>query len=262
MEKHQLSKILIVIFVTLSVLVFSMFVINEVQAQNQYVTDIEERLRAREVPVIQVIATKRVPYEIEISLQSTSSDDHLSLDDNWHMQLARREATLAYRIGARISSYSLKVYNINGKLIYSTQIYLYPEDLSQKKASQDATIDQETAKNLVKSGLQFGNLSLELLDIVDEKAEGFTGQILLIEVSAPNLEQANLDLPVFLDSFFQLQENFNSKSGANIVLCHLRLIDKDGKVLLDYSKDLESGSTQWTAVQGLYDEWYSHPVAV
>jgi hypothetical protein len=241
-------------------LVFSLFAINEVRAQNQFATDIEERLKAREIPVKQVTTIKRVPYEIEISLQSTSKDDHLSLDDNWYMQLARREATLAYRIGARISSYHLNVYNTDGKKIYSTQIYLYPEDLSQQKLSQESSVDIETAKSLVKDSLKLGNMTLDILDLVDEKAEGFTGRVLLLQVSTSTLEQANLDLPIFLDSFFQLQEGFNSKNGTNIVLCHFRLVDMDGKVLLDYSKDLESGSTQWTAVEGLYSEWFSHPI--
>ncbi len=62
------------------------------------------RLKQQGVSVKQVTTIKRLPYEIEIALQSSSSVKHLSIDDNWFMQLVRREATFAYRI-----STSLKV---------------------------------------------------------------------------------------------------------------------------------------------------------
>jgi len=50
-----------------------------------------------------------------------------------------------------------------------------------------------------------------------------------------------------------------NKYGTYIVLCHLRVTDRKGYILLDYVKDVESGSTQWTSGQGLYNDWYPHP---
>ena len=231
----------------------------KVLAQNQYATDIAERLRLRNVPIKQVVVLRHVPYVVEIALQSSSNDDTLSLDDNWFMQLARREATFAYRIGTGLSSFKLTVYNTQGDLIYSTQTYLYPEDLSQQlTSSQLPKVDNLTAKEIVKEQLNLGGLSLDLLDVISEGI-GSSGQILLIQLSAEDLKTANQSLPKFLCSFFQMLETVNDEHGTYLVLCYLRLTDSQGNVLLDYTRDMEGGSTQWTAVEGLYDEWYPHP---
>jgi hypothetical protein len=87
-----------IIFIVLLILVITF----KVSAQNQFSTDIAERLILEGVPVKGVNTLSRKPYIIEISLQSASTDTHLSLDDNWHMQLARREATFSYRFGNRL----------------------------------------------------------------------------------------------------------------------------------------------------------------
>ena len=250
---------LFIIAIAIAVVGLAYYTATKVRAQNQYTTDIAERLRLRNVPVKQVKVLKHVPYMVEIALQSSSNDDTLSLDDNWFMQLARREATFAYRIGTGLSSFMLTVYNTRGDLIYSTQTYLYPEDLSQQMtSSQLPKVDNLAAKEIVEEQLNLAELSLDLLDVISEGI-GSNGQILLIQLSADDLETANQSLPKFLSSFFQMLETVNNEYGTYFVLCHLRLIDSQGNVLLDYVRDLEGGSTQWKAVEGLYDEWYPHP---
>ena len=249
---------LLVLTIAITVVGLLYYTTTKVNAQNQYANDIAERLRLRDVPVKRVVVLRHVPYVVEIALQSSSNDNTLSLEDNWFMQLARREATFAYRIGTGLSSYKLTVYNVQGNLIYSTQTYLYPKDLSQQMtSSQLPQVDNLTAKEIVKEQFNLAGLSLDLLDVITE--EGSSGQILLIQVSTKDLETANQSLPKFLSSVFQMLETINDEHGTYLVLCHLRLTDYQGNVLLDYVRDLEGGSTQWTAVQGLYDEWYPHP---
>ncbi len=258
MTRINLSKI----FITLGILVtllFAFFVTNEVNAQNQISTDIADRLKQQGVPVKQVTIIHRFPYEIEIALQSASNDSHLVMDDNWFMQLARREATFAYRISTRLKSFKLTVYNAKNELIYSTQTYLYPQDLDQQINTKSPTVDALKAKEIVASQLQLGGLNLDTLDIESDQAVGSSGQVLVIHVSGENLEAVNASLPNFLGSLFRILDIANSEYGTYIVLCHLRVSDGKGEVLLDYVKDVESGSTQWTSVQGLYDEWFPKP---
>ncbi len=253
-------RILIFLSVFVAMMLLGAFVVIQVNAQNQNTNDIAERLRQKGVPLKYVVTTRRLPYEIEIALNSSSDNDQLSLEDNWLMQLARREATLAYRIGLKINSYTLKVYNKKDALIYSTQTYLYPEDLNQQLTmTGHPKVDNLRTKEMVTDKLQLAGLSLDLLDVIPEDNIGGLGQVLIIQVSTPNLDTANSSLPSFLGSLFQMLNTINAEQGTYIVLCHLRIVDRQGTVLLDYVRDLEAGTTQWTSVAGLYAEWYPHP---
>lgn len=252
-----------VLFAVIVVVIgLAMYVTIKVNAQNQYTSDLAERLERRGVPVKHVAILKRIPYEIEIVLQSSSSDDHLSLEDNWFMQLARREAVLAYRVGTGLDSFKLIVLNVKSEVIYSTQTYLYPEDLSQQLIPpEQLKVDNATTKEIIMHQLQLAGLSLDSLDISSEDVDGFSGQVLMVQVSSENLDTANQSMPKFLGSFFKMLDTINGEHQTYIVLCRLRLLDQKGNVLLDYVKDLESGFVQWTSVEGLYDEWHPKPKA-
>jgi hypothetical protein len=232
----------------------------EVTAQNQFTTDIAERLRQQGVPVRQVTTTNRLPYEIEIALQSNSNDEHLSIDDKWFMMIARREATFAYRISTRLTSFKLTLYNAKNDVIYSDQTYLYPKDLNQQINPGQPKVDDQEAKEIISKQLQLGGLTLDKLDVIPDRASGSNGQILIIQVSTIDLETANRYLPNFLGSFFRILEIANKKYGTYLVLCHLKVSDSKGDIFLDYVRDVESGSAQWMSVPGLYDEWFPRPV--
>lgn len=258
MNKKNLLKLLPWIGIAI-VLMFAIIITIKVSAQNQFSIDIAERLAQEGVPVKQVSTINNFPYEIEISLQSTSTDDHLSIDDNWYMQLARREATFSYRINTRLDSFMLSVYNSNNILIYSDQTYLYPQDLNQKIELKLPIIDAVAAKEVIVKQLKLSELTLDRLDVNPDVAIGGNGQILLISVSAIDLETVNKSLPGFLSSLFRTLDTINDDYGTYIVLCHLRVVDGSGKILLDYVKDVESGSAQWTSSHGVYDDWFPGP---
>jgi hypothetical protein len=231
----------------------------KVNAQNQSSTDIADRLKQQGVPCKQVATINRLPYEIEIALQSSSNDHHLSLDDNWFMQLARREATFAYRLGTRLKSYKLTVYNANNELIYSTQTFLYPQDQNQQMESKSPKVSARKTREIVAAQLQLGGLVLDRLDVNLERANGSKGNIIEIHVSAESLDEVNESLPTFLGSLFRFLDLANTEYDTYIVLCHLRVSDGQGNVLLDFVKDLESGSSQWKSVEGIYNDWFPQP---
>lgn len=259
MTRINLSKFLFPLGLIV-VLLFASLVTIEVSAQNQFSTDIADRLKQQGVPVKQVVIINRLPYEIEIALQSSSNDSHLSVDDNWFMQLARREATFAYRISTRLKSFTLTVYNANDELIYSTQTYLYPQDLDQQISLILPLVDGPKTKEIVARQLQLGGLALDKLEVNSDSAPESSGQVLVIQVSGENLESVNASLPNFLGSLFRILDIANAEYGTSLVLCHLRVSDGKGVVLLDYVKDVESGSTQWTSVNDLYNAWFPKPI--
>lgn len=230
-----------------------------VNAQIQSANDIAIRLSQKGVPVRAVTTISLVPYSIEISLTSKSKDNHLTVDDNWYTLLANREAILAYRIGVNLNSYKLTVYNSNGEIIYSTRTYLYPQDLSQNLSVKKTLLNSLETKQIVLSQLQLTGFKLDQLDVHPEDALGTSGQVLQVEISASDINSANQSINQFTDSFFSLINNINSEKGTYIVLCHLRLVDNQGSLLLDYVKDLEGGTTQWKIADGLENNWSSHP---
>ena len=118
---------------------------------------------------------------------------------------------------------------------------------------------EQRAEQIVADNLQLAGLKLDELAVTPEDSLGGNGQILLIQVSGKDLADVNGSLPKFLDSFFQLLDTINAQHGTNIVLCHLRVLDAAGDALLDYVRDLEGGSTQWTAAEGLYSDWVPKP---
>ena len=254
MGKGKFPKALLTLsLATITFMVVTVGVI-QVNAQDQYTSDIEDRLQNSGVPVKHVMTISRLPYEVEIALQSSSDNDHLALEDNWFMQLARREATFTYRTSERLKSYKLVVFNSKDELIYSTQTYLYPEDINQKlTTSRQTTIENAQTEKIIRDLLRFGELSPDKLNVISESTDEASGQILIISVTATDIGTANRSLPIFLDSLFQLLDTVNEKYGTYLVLCHLRLFDSGGNVLLDYVRDVEAGHTQWTSVSGLYN---------
>lgn len=259
MIKKRGYSFLLLITIGILIIFITSVVVIQVNAQEQSADDIFDRLEQKGVPVLKVSTIHRLPYRIEIDLQSASQSDDLAMEDNWFMQLAHREATLANRIGIRLASYRLNVYNAAGALIYATETYLYPEDLSQNSQPARTHVDNQIAEQIVADNLQLAGLKLDELAVTPEDSLGGNGQILLIQVSGKDLADVNGSLPKFLDSFFQLLDTINAQHGTNIVLCHLRVIDATGDVLLDYVRDLEGGSTQWTAAGGLYSDWFPKP---
>lgn len=252
-------RIPLLIFTGILILFTAFAVVIQVNVQEQSADDIYARLEQKGVPVLKVSTIQRLPYKIEIDLQSVSQSGRLALEDNWFMQLAHREAALAYRLGLRLASYRLNVYNAAGELIYATETYLYPDDLSQNTQSGKTSVDHQSAEQIVTDNLQLAGLTLNELAVTPEDTLGGNGQFLLIQVSGKDLAEVNGSLPKFLASFFQLMDTINAQQGTYIVLCHLRVVDATGNVLLDYVRDLEGGSTQWTAAEGLYSDWFPKP---
>lgn len=232
----------------------------QVRAQDQSASDLAERLRQRGVPVLYVDTISRIPYVIKIAIQSASNDQKLQVEDNWNMILARREATISYRLGPRINSYQLVVYNQKGEKIFSSEKFLYADDLSQTLSiPANLPLESQRTKEVVLEELRLDGFSLDSLDIIPENVPGNNGQILIIQVSAADVTSANRWIDSLMGSLLKMLDTINSDHGTYITLCHLRVVDKEGTVLLDYVEDTEIGYQQWSTGEGLRGNWYSQP---
>ncbi len=166
--------------------------------------------------------------------------------------IAEREATLAYRLGMRVDSYILRVINAKGEQILWGQHYLYPSDLNQQLGVPiPSKVDNPTAKKWVAEHLQFGEMSVDRLEVVSDTLPVSAGQILLIELSAADLDAANRSFSRFMNSLYRLLDTINTEQSARLILCRLKLVDRQGRVLFTFMRDIEVGHTKQAAVKEL-----------
>lgn len=236
----------------LFLLVFSFCAPQEMAANQNPLTDIPARLKQQGIPVIRVIpADQQSLTHIEIDLQSESTDENITFDDNWFIVLARREATLAYRRSSRLDSFKIIVYNKNGAEIYGTQTFLYPQDISQNLKAVQSKMDNFKTRDILLNDIKLENLTLKKFEVGSDVSEGNGGQIITLFVSGKDLESVNQSLPAFLESWSAMLETANSKYGTNIALCHLRIMDDKEAILVDEVRDVEIGFTQLKQVKGV-----------
>jgi hypothetical protein len=260
MKHTQTIKFIFLLSITIIVIGFLGFLTINVKGQDQSATDLSERLKLKGVPIKDIIVTNRLPYQVEIVIQSSSENSALSMDDVWYMQLTRREATLAYRIGMKLNNYTLIVINQKGERISWEQNFLYTSDSSQNLPSVgQSLLDNTATREVFMSKLNFSGMNLDTLSVDTETTPGDYGQIVKIQLSTPSLDTANQHLLPFLGSLFKVLDTINADYGTRVVLCHFRLLDDKGNILLDFVQDVETHLKQWSAIKGLTQEWYPHP---
>ena len=259
MKNYRILTKPIILGIVSLLIIALVFTAVKVDAQNNATTDLGERLKQKGVPVIHVIIQDRIPYRIEIALQSSSDDENLAIDDNWNMLLSDRAATLAYRYGPRLSSYKLVVYNTHGDVISSGETFLNPDDLDQQLTLPGkSVVDNATTKMIVLDNLRLGELSLDMIDVVFDETQVSDGQILLIQVSAPDIETINRSIVSFMDSLVRTLDTINNKHGTNIVLSYLKLVHQDKPILI-FVRDLEIGVSKGKAIEErLVDDWWPY----
>ena len=228
--------------------------------QNHTAASIDRRLTRAGATVKHVTITDRLPFKLEIALQSASDDDSLVSDDRWFLLLAQHEATFAYRWGPRLNSFLLVVENVHGDVLYSVETFLHPEDLNHiSLTSTTSTVDDATTADIVRSNLNLADLSLSSLEVSRENTAEGSRRILQLTLTATSLQDANKSLTPFLGSFFKMLDTINMENDTALVLCRLQILDGQQTVLMDYVKDLESGYTLWSWDPGLSSDWLPQP---
>ncbi len=184
--RKYLYPTLLFVFIGIILLAIGMQINSGVQA-----SDLSSRLMGLGVPVISVKTISAIPFNIDISLQSTSDNTELAYGDIWNMALADREATFNYRIGSRIASYTVSVYNSKGNLISSGTTTLYPQAPYQQLPSGMSKLSNQQTEGIIKDNLKLGNFSIDKMTVLSLNASGDNGQILDIQLSSKNASEAD-----------------------------------------------------------------------
>ncbi len=231
-----------------------------VNAQNEIVATLTERLTKQEVPIKDITVQNRIPLQIEIVLQSSSSGATRSHKDFWYKHLAWREATLAYRLGLRLHRFTLILLNTQGEILSWDQIYLYPDDLVHHSLSPDSSeLDNKATEELVADRINLYGMSLDSTRVSTGVGGYDDVQMLTIQLSVQDIPIANRALVQFMPSLRPLLENVNAEPGTRIAICRIELVDSQDELVLEYLWDLEIGRHTWHMADSLTRDWFPHP---
>lgn len=258
MNNYMRNKKTLLFFLFTLILVFAGTIFVKVYGQGENTRDLNYRLQQLGIPVVAVKTVQQQPYRIEITLQSKSADENIHVDDSWNLVMTRRQATQAKRIGIHLDQYTIHLIDQNGKTILKDTSAVYASDINQTTDRKYTEMDLETTISLIDQRLNFGNLIKDYQDVFSNAEINGGGRTLILEVTGQDLAAVNQDLPTFLNSLSKLFEE-NQKLDLGLAICHLRVKDKNGTILLDFVRDLETGISQWTMVPGVYDEWFPKP---
>ena len=229
-----------------------------VNAENQSIDELRNRLIQYKVPLQEVNLLSRFPFQVEIIIQTDHTNNRATLDDLWNSQLVRREASMAHSWGVKIDNYKILFVDENGKVINWEQNFLSPDQASQKiNFPVDAPqMDNISAKSAIFASLQLQNRKVDLFDVQNDEVNK-NHQILLIQMNLESVGKANQILPEFIPSLRLAIDEVNAQ-GARIVLCRMRVIDNNDGILLNYVWDSETREETSTSIDGLA-AWYPRP---
>jgi hypothetical protein len=192
-----------------------------------------------------------------VTLQSASSTDVGTPDDQISISLVQREAFLAKSRGVALSSLQLTVNNALGKTLFGGNMPLdkkldaaWSVEPAQNEADAAAAVKTTLfgAKDL--SGLAVGKLQVTSDSGVRE---------LSIDVTAADITEANLSTAALMLSVYNTVNHLNADKGAQIALTHVRITDKAGAPLLNWLYDAQRGSQDWWQAPGMTTDWFEGP---
>ena len=224
-----------------------------ITATGDFAEQLRSRLESEGVPVKDVRIVQENPFEVEINLQSSSSTDKLSFDDDWYRALAEHEANLAYfNLGKRINIYSLNILNTEGIVLYRGWSELNIERPSQQlQPAPPARIDDQETKD------QLMNLwnkdPMTVLSLNVETGHYVRPNTKYVEVVWSTGDLASDEATYRANGIFGgmnnfIKDQFNPRTGAQISIVRARIQDSAGNVVGDYILDLDLQSmASWPA---------------
>jgi hypothetical protein len=235
-----------------------LFTTSRVNVQNDVITDIRERLVQQHIPVKSAVIASRIPFEIEIVLQSNSTGKLAMPDDALFEHITYREMARARRRGIKIDSATVTIVNSIGKIITSSNI---PVDKAIDTAPViPSSADNATVVAAIHDQAPLNGMTLDALD-VSKDADGL--HVIRINLSVQDIETANQALPSFMRSLPVVLNRLRTSQGAQIASFSVELVDANNQPLLKYAKDFlpsEEAETWWQAPD-LTQSWFPHPIS-
>jgi hypothetical protein len=231
---------------------------------SQGIDTITTRLKQFGVPIKQIDVLSTSPLGIKIVVEGSTSKGSSSEDDEWHLFLAQREATLAYLFGFKLDSFRIVLVDANNTVISDGTTYLYSSDPSQKLSEVNSIgADNETVK-----GLLLNRLALNRLKIIsDQVISGYIVrnntkfvELFLSYPSNVNSTDESNDINSFVNSLRSSLFNSDFIKQTNISLIRVHINDSEGKFLLHFIYDVDTQLQSWAAAQAINGDWYPRPM--
>jgi hypothetical protein len=237
----------------------SMYLINQANAQNDIASDIKMRLAQKGIPVISVDITGRVPFQIEIVFQSTSTNNLASPDDPLFEQAAHREIAFARRRGVKIDIAKVTAVNRTGTPIFWSEIPIDTALDTIPEVPSQAT--DTTTTTTIRDSLPLNGMTLDVLNTSRDEEEH---QVITIKLSVKDAATANVAIPPFMGALSRVLEQLRTTQGTQLGSCTEEIVDADKQPLLKYVKDFEpsAASETWWQAPGMPQSWFPQPMSV
>ena len=196
----------------------SIYLMNQANAQNDVASDIKMRLTQKGVPVVRVDITSRIPFQIEIVIQSTSTINLASPDDPLFEQAAHREVAFARRRGIKIDIAKVTAVNRAGTPIFwsdipvDTALDTVPAVPSQAK---DTTITMTIRDSLPLNGMT--------LDVLFTARDEDQHQVITIKLSVKGAATATVAIPPFMSALSRVLEQLRTTPGTQLGSCTVEI---------------------------------------
>ncbi len=235
----------------------------EVRAQEDLITELESRLTQLEISVKSITIDNRLPFEIGITLQSSTSGGHRTEEDGWNEFLAEREAILAHKFGLNLYIFTLILVNQKGETLDWSKIGLDPHIYSRAYTQfnpGNKHLDNQATASLVEQQLDFKGMTVDEIKVTTGAGSDQSMQTLSIRLSTRNLQTANRAIPDLMDSLKAQPDNINQESDYSLIaICRLWVTDQSGNNLLSNNHDVRLGRQTWGMASGVTTDWFPHP---
>jgi hypothetical protein len=232
------------------------FVASQVNAQDDIVAELRERLARQGVPVKDVAIVSRIPFKIEITLQSASTGQFVAPDDPIYGAAAQREVAAARGRGFKIYSLTLRIVNAQGQPI--TWADLPVDEALDTQPLLPSPLDDSVVAQVIREHLSLDSMSLDRLDI----GRDINGaQVITITLSAKDIETANQTVPTMMWTLRTLVEQLKTERAAQIASYRVDIFDAQGQPLLKYVRDDTASESRenWWQAPGMTQDWFPHP---
>lgn len=252
MKPTLLRMRVLIIFVFVS-FAFFLGITHEVYAQDDMVAQLRTELVQRGVPVKSIEILNRVPFELDVKVQSKSSTRMAEPEDALFDSAVHRQVALTRARGSAIDQIRVTFLNSQGAPIFWSYVPVRQVQLIKGHGLDNAATEQLLRKQLPVNGMSLTDLS------VREDRGG--GQVVQAHLSAQDLQVANSALPQFMADTPALLRKLNTEKAAGIAILKVELTTGAGEELLKYVYDLQLDKENWWQADGLTHDWFSEPLA-
>jgi hypothetical protein len=239
------------------VAVGSIFIVQQVIAGDDIVTELKSRLQERNVPVKNVELTSILPRQITVTLTSTSSALQVSPDDPRYTAIVQQETAILKRNGRAIDRLQIIIQNTNDKEI--TRADLSADQAIELPPSTPLDTEDTALAETLRDQMQLGKMTLDDLEVT-KTAEGH--QMVHMKLTASNLEVVNRSLVSFMRTLEQTTNQMHDK-GTPLASVSVDIFDPTGQPFLKYSLTFLSSraSETWWMAPGVTQDWFPHPMS-